>query len=90
MSQQLVVSLGERLVRVDTAPRVGLGLSSAQGQQAAVLLSVRSNGAVGGALEKVYTVVAAVVAAHVLGSDSLERDNPAEVGTAGGVAGGED
>lgn len=89
MLQQLAVSLEERLVLVDRVPRVGLGLSSAQGQQAAVLLSVGSDGAVGGALEKVYTVVA-IVAVHMLGSDSLERDSPAEVDTAGGIAGGED
>lgn len=79
MLQQLTVSLEEILVLEDTAPWVGLGLSSAQEQLVEVLLPVGSDGAAVGALDKVYSAaVVAVAAAELSDSDNLERDSPAE------------
>lgn len=82
--QQLVLWFEERLLLAGTVREVGLGLSSAQGQQVVVLLPVDSDGTVVEALEKVCSTAAAVVvvvvvaaaaaAVDMLGSDSLERN----------------
>lgn len=90
--QQQEMQVAERLVLVDKVPGAGLGLSSAQGQQAVVLLLLYADGAdaVVGELEKGYntaSVASAAVAVDMVGSGSLGRDGLASAaGTIGDIA----